>query len=200
MNFKLKTAAIGGLFVLLPFGASYADDSGFYMGGGLGQAGIEIDLPTGDPSIPAFDEDDTAWKIFGGYKFDLLPVLDLGVEGGYVDFGGPTLDIVAPGVDAAIGVDATGIDIFGVAGFDIGPLGVFGKLGYVFWDAESFLTDFNDPTNNETGSDDGNDLAYGIGASIGLGSLEVRGEYEVFDLEDTENVAMWSIGLVYYFN
>jgi outer membrane immunogenic protein len=200
MNSKLKTAIFGGLLALLPFGASYADDGGFYLGGSLGQAGVELDLGGGTPGIPAFDEDDTAWKLFGGYKFDLLPVLKLSVEGGYVDLGGPSLDVTAPGVDASLGVDTTAFDIFGVAGFDLGPVGVFGKLGYVFWDADLTLVDRLDPSNNESFSEDGSDLAYGIGASIGLGSLEVRGEYELFDLEDSEDVSMWSVGLVWYFN
>jgi opacity protein-like surface antigen len=200
MTSKLRTAVFGGLLALLPFGASFADDSGFYIGGGLGQAGVELDI-SDDPGIPAFDEDDTAWKLFAGYKFDLLPVIDLGVEGSYRNLGGPSLDINEPGlIDASFAVDTTSLDIFGVAGFDIGPLGIFGKLGYVFWDAEATVVDRLDPSNNDSFSDDGNDLAYGIGASIGLGSLEIRGEYEVLDIEDTDNVAMWSIGLAYYFN
>ena len=147
-----------------------------------------------------FDEDDTAWKIFGGYKFDLLPVFDLGVEGGYVNLGGPSLDVMVPGVDASFGVDTTVFDIFGVANFDIGPVGIFGKVGYAFWDAELTLTDRLDPANNDSASEDGSDIAYGVGASLGLGSLEVRAEYEIFDIEDADDVAMWSIGLVYFFN
>ena len=184
---KLMKTGVCCLLALAPFGASHADDSGFYLGGSLGQAGIEVDF-AGVPGVPAFDENDTAYKIFAGYNFTLLPVINLGVEGGYVDFGGPKIDIVEPdfGIDASVGVD--------------GPLGVFGKLGYIFWDAEASLTDRNNPANNLSDDDSGSDLAYGVGARLNLGSLEVRGEYEYFDIEDAESVGMWSIGLAYYFN
>jgi len=34
---------------------------------------------------------------------------------------------------------------------------------------------------------------------FGVGSLEVRGEYEIYDIEDSEDVAMLSVGLVWRF-
>ena len=69
-------------------------DDGFYIGVAAGGATFEADLSTsGIPSLPSeIDEDDTALKIFGGYNWE-LPVVTLGVEAAYADFGEPDIDI-----------------------------------------------------------------------------------------------------------
>jgi hypothetical protein len=92
-----------------------------------------------------------------------------------------------------VGLDVTGWDIFGVAGVDIGPVGVFAKAGMISWDLDAFVDGV------EEGSDDGSDPAYGVGAKFNLGSLEIRGEYEYFDLESTDDVYMLSAGFVFHF-
>ena len=161
-------------------------DSGFYLGGSVGTAVVEID--TGTPVNPViFDEDDFAWKAFAGYNFD-LPIIDLGIEAGYVNLGSPSADI--GGIQFA--VDTDGFEAFGLLGVNLGPVGVFAKAGVIAWDAE-FTVD------GVTGTDDGTDPAYGIGAKIGLGSLAFRLEFELFDIEDTEDVAMISAGVVWTF-
>ena len=186
---KRQASGAGAILLvaaLLLMSAESKADSGFYIGGSVGTAGVEID--TGDPVNPViFDEDDFAWKAFGGYNFD-LPILNLGIEGGYVDFGGPSADIGG----ILFEVDADGFDAFGVIGVDLGPIGVFAKAGVIAWDAEVSIDGI-------TGTDDGTDPAYGIGAKIGLGSLAFRLEYELFDIEDTEDVAMISAGIVWTF-
>lgn len=161
-------------------------DSGFYLGGSVGQAGVEVQDTSGIQPV-SFDENDFAWKAFGGYKFD-LPVVNLGVEGGYVNLGSPSGDLL--GVPVVIETD--GIDVFGVLGFDLGPLGVFAKYGMISWDAEFTVDGLSD-------AQDGSDPAYGLGATIGLGSIDIRAEYEVFDIEDSEDVSMISVGLVWTF-
>ena len=180
---KWLRSAMGGCAIFLLVPLANAAETGFYVGGGIGSAGIEFD----DPVLPEdFDESDFGWKVFGGFNFDLA--FDLGVEVGYVDLGEPAANIGAVSVE----LDPTGFDVFGVAGFDLGPVNVFGKLGYIFWDADIDVgtIDF---------SDDGNDLAYGVGVRIGLDSLEIRGEYESFDISDIDTVDMLSASIVYYF-
>ena len=184
---KTQTALLLAAFAFAPLAANA--DSGFYIGGALGGATIEADF--GDTGIPGFpediDEDDTAYKVFAGYKFD-LPVLDLGIEAGYVDFGAPEIDVLAEEVD----LEPTGINLWGIAGIEAGPVDLFAKLGYISWDIEASVQ-------GQSVSDDGSDLGYGVGLSFGLGSLSVRGEYEVYDVEDAD-VSMLSLGLVYQFN
>jgi outer membrane immunogenic protein len=189
LNEKRQASGAGAILLvaaLLLMSAESRADSGFYVGGSVGSAGVEID--TGDPNIPAnFDEDDFAWKAFAGYNFD-LPVLNLGIEGGYVNLGQPSADLGGVLVE----VETTGFDVFGVLGFDLGPVGIFGKVGAISWDADFSIDGLS-------GSDDGTDPAYGIGAKFGLGSLAFRLEYELFDIEDAEDVAMISAGLVWTF-
>lgn len=184
---RYSLAALLAAFALAPQAASA--DSGFYIGGSLGGATIEADF--GDTGIPGFpsdiDEDDTAYKVFAGYKFD-LPVLDLGVEAGYVDFGAPDFDVQSERVE----LEPTGINLWGIAGIEAGPVDLFAKLGYISWDIEATVQ-------GQNLSDDGSDLGYGLGLSFGLGSLSVRGEYEVYDVEDAD-VSMLSVGVVYQFD
>lgn len=164
-------------------------DSGFYIGGGVGGATLEADF--GDTGIPGFpsdlDEDDTAIKLFAGYTFD-LPTIDLAVEAGYVDLGEPDIDVL--GVDVKL--NPTGINLWGIAAVETGPVDLFAKLGYIAWDVDISAQGASDAI-------DGSDLAYGLGLSFGLGAIKVRGEYEVYDLEDAD-VSMISLGLVYQFD
>ncbi len=158
-----------------------------YLGASVGQSGVELDA--GDPVQPlVFDEEDFAWKAYGGFSFDLA-VLNLGIEAGYVDLGGPSADVLGSQVE----VDADGFDAFAVLGVDLGPLGVFAKAGMIAWDASVTVDGF------DAGSDDGTDPAYGVGARIGLGSLDLRVEYEMFDIEDADDITLLSAGLVWRF-
>ena len=161
--------------------------AGGYIGGSVGQSYIEIN--TGTPIVPEeFDENDFGWKLLAGYEFEFA-VISLGLEASYVDFGAPSGDVLGSQIE----VDANGFAGFGTVGFNLGPVGVFGKFGVISWDASISVDGFN------TGSDDGTDPAYGIGAKFGLGPVDIRAEYEIYDIEDSEDVAMLSVGLVWRF-
>lgn len=178
-----------GVLVLAaaPFATASAD-SGFYLGGSVGNSTVEANVS--DPSLPqdfSFDESDFAYKVFGGFGAD-LPVLRLGVEGGYVDLGAPSGDVLGESIE----LDTTGISVFGVVGIDLGLIDVFGKVGLISWDVDVSAA-------GESFSDDGSDAAYGVGLGFSLGSVEVRGEYEIFDISDVDDVTMLSVGLVWTF-
>jgi hypothetical protein len=176
-----------GLAAMAPI-TVYAD-SGFYAGGSLGSATISAEIPDEDlGEVFEFDENDFAWKAFAGYNFD-LPVLNLGIEGGYVDLGSPSTQLLG----VPVSLDVTGWDVFGVAGIDLGPIGVFAKAGLITWDAEATVDGIAED------GDDGSDPAYGVGAKFNLGSLEIRGEYEYFDLESADDVYLLSAGFVFHF-
>jgi len=181
-------ATLAPVMLLLPYAAAEAD-SGFFLGGSVGDAMVEASIS--DVSLPtdfSFDESDLGWKLFGGYTFDLLPLIDLGVEASYHSFGGPSANFNGTTLE----VDTTGFSAFGVAGIGIGPIEVFGKAGVLSWDADLNAL-------GETFSDDGSDAAYGLGVRFGLGSLEVRGEYEVFDVSEIDDLTMWSVGVAWIF-
>jgi hypothetical protein len=134
-------------------------DSGFYIGAGVGDASVkEAD----------FDASDSAYKIFGGYNIGFIPLVDFAVEASYVDFGNPSTD--------AGNVEVSGLNAYGLAGLSFGPFGVFAKAGVLSWDSDATFGTL-------TESDSGTDSAYGIGARFAIGSLSVRAEYEVYDLD-----------------
>lgn len=163
-------------------------DSGPYIGASIGNTTLEATFQ--DPTLGnfQFDESDFSWKIYGGFNFD-LPSINLAVEGGYRNLGGPSATIAAQ----SFGIDLSAFDLYGVAGFELGPVTVFGKLDMISWDADLTLAGF------DAGSESDQDTAYGFGASVGLGSFQLRGEYEVFDVSDTDDVYMLSAGFVYTF-
>ena len=165
-------------------------DSGPFIGASIGNATASADFQ--DPVDPGFadinfDDSDFAWKVHGGFAFD-LPLIDLGVELAYFDLGSPTMDVL----DESLGIDVTALAAYGLAGINIGPVGVFLKAGYAQWDAKLSLADLS-------ASEDGSDPAYGAGLRFTLGSVEIRGEYEVIDVEDVNDVYMASVGLVWRF-
>ena len=164
---KKLLALICGVTVLSISGfASAGQESGFYLGGSLGSANINV---SSDPID--FDDDDMGYKIFAGYNFGIIPLIDLGVEGSYVDFGDASS---VEFLNQDIGITAW--DLFGVGAVNLGPIGVFGKVGQVWWDSKSSILD-------GLLDDSGNDMAYGIGLRFQVGSLAFRAEYERFDVK-----------------
>lgn len=159
-------------------------DSGLYLGASVGQAQLDFDDELADIGDVDFDDDDTGYKIFGGYNLGLIPLVDLAVEGAYVDFG-KFSGTLGPLSNADFEVDGwTGA---GLAGFTLGPVGLFAKAGFISWDG-----DF------DGGSDDGTDPFYGLGARFNLFSFQVRAEYERYDL-DNFDIDYFSVGAAYTF-
>ena len=175
MDFKkvrIYLICLSGLLMAAPVAVFAGADSGFYIGAGAGDAGVDV-------SGTDFDESDTAYKVFGGYNIGFIPLVDFAVEVSYVDFGAPSA--------GSQEVEVTGLNAFGLAGLSFGPFGVFAKAGMIDWDADS-----------SGGSDSGTDPAYGLGARFSIGSIAVRAEYEVYDLENAD-VEMISVSGVFTF-
>ena len=113
-----------------------------------------------------FDGNDTALKIFGGYRFND----NFAIEAFYTDFGEPD--------DWPLSIEASA---FGASVVGIIPVAqqfeLFGKIGLAAWDA-----DFIDPFG--TYSDDGSDLTYGIGGAFIINQqASIRVEWEFYDIE-----------------
>jgi len=177
---KTTTCAVLAATVLLA-GNAYADD-GFSIGASLGYANIE-----NDDSAFDFDANDTGYKLIASYSFANY----LGIEGGFVDFGEPSDDVLGiPGK-----IDAQGWTLYGVGRLPLSDsVELFGKAGVISWEADSIVD------GALVGADDGDDLALGFGASWNTnGSLGLRAEYEWFDIPDADNVWMASIGFVLRF-
>jgi len=174
------------MLALMPLAA--AAEGGFYIGGSAGGANTQADLNdvslSGLPS--SVDEDDTGTKFFGGYTFE-LPNVDIAIEAGYVDFGEPDIDVL--GNDLLL--DTSGINVWGIASFDAGPINIFGKLGLINWEVDAEYL-------GASSSVDGTDLGYGIGASYDFNPVQIRAEFELYNAGDTD-LSMLSLGVVYKF-
>jgi outer membrane immunogenic protein len=199
LSIEKGRVSVTGVMVLvavacLLFSTQSRADSGFYIGGSVGQAGIELN--DGDPVDPIeFDEDDFSYKLFAGYNWQ-FSLVSLGVEAGYVNFGQPGADIPGLGV---LEVETTGLNAFGVLGVQLGPIGVFGKYGMMSWDAEATFDGLSDPD----GSLDGDEPMYGVGAKFAVGKVDIRVEYEAIDLDadgvSESDLNMVSVGLSWTF-
>jgi len=157
-------------------------DEGLSLGASYGYAKID-DSADGI----SFDSDDSGYKLFGNYTFNN----GFGIEGGYIDFGKPSDTILGQ----TVSIDAAGWTLYGVGNLGLSEsFDLFAKAGVVSWEADSLLNGMRVDT------DDGEDLALGIGARFGAGSaLGLRAEFEWFDLDDADAVWMASVGFEFRF-
>ena len=164
-------------------------ESGFYLGSGVGVSSVQADVaPLEELDLLDFDETDLAWKVFAGYNLD-VPFVDVAVEGGYVNLGAPSAEIL----DTNISLDTTGWNAFAVGAVDVGPIALFGKVGVVAWDVELSGEGIS------AGSDDGTDLAFGLGARFGLGPIQLRGEAEFFQIDVIDDSYLLTASLIWQF-
>ena len=154
-----------------------AADNGIYLGASVGQSGLEIDDFDYDASA-------TGYKLIAGWRF-----LDwLAVEGNYVDFGSGDDRIAGTKIET----EADGFSLSAVGFLPIGPVDLFARVGAVDWSADISSPGFG------SGSDDGTDLTYGVGAQFRVWSLSIRAEYEMFDVSDAD-LDMISVGVTWTF-
>jgi hypothetical protein len=157
-------------------GTASAADNGFYIGGSLGQANVDI-----DSANVRVDGDDTGFKAIAGFR----PLDSLGVEVNYVDFG----DVEDEGYRA----EGDALSAYVVGFLPLGPVDLFGKAGLVNSDT-SVRGSVGDAFES-----DGTDFSYGAGVQFRLLSLSARVEYEVYDVDDVDDLNMISVGLTYTF-
>ncbi len=147
----------------------------YYFGGTIG-ASEGSSYCSGETNC---EDTDTAWKIFGGYKF----TDKLSAEGAYMNLG----DIHKNGDNS---------DVSAFAAYGVGTLpvteqfDVFAKAGALRWNSD-----------NTTGDKSGFSASYGVGAKMHINeTTKLRAEWEkVLDVEtsDTEStdINMLSVGI-----
>jgi len=174
-----KTKLIGAILLTLGMTGTALAQNGFYAGASIGQATIDA-----CDGVTSCDDEDTSWKIFGGWE--LNP--NIAFEAAYVDFGEVSGSIGGSAVSAEV-------DGWSLAAKGMLPLneqfGVFGKLGMIKWDVEG--------GGAASGiDDDGTDLMYGIGAQyMFTDQFGIVGEWEWYDMDD--DVDLFSIGALIKF-
>ena len=165
---------------LLATGPALAQGGTGYVGGNLGYYRFDHeDFPS---SSGEFKDERGSWKIVGGARTGGV----LGIEGGFVDFGGLEDD------DARF--ESEGVLLAGVFELPVSDdFAPYAKLGQLFWDTES-----RSPIGRA--DNDGSDTFYGVGLRLGASpNVDVRLEYERFEI-DNADVDMASLGLNFLFN
>lgn len=182
----------------LSCGTAFAQDDnpqGFYVGGGFGQFNIGIDdVDQTDNAISKIDDDDHAWRIFGGYRINQYFAAELN----YVDFGdnSGSTGSDAAGSSGNYTADLAGFQpaIYGI--FPLGPVELYGKLGYYFYDVDLSLNLDNVSQDNFSADTSEEALSYGFGVGVTFFErLNAKLEYEKIDTDIIDDLdAIWLTG------
>lgn len=156
--------------------------SGPYAGVGVGALDLEID----EDGI-VFSGDDTAFKLFGGYRFNPYFIL----EATYLDGGAPSDTVLGQEIE----IETSGLSVHAIGSI---PLrrgwSLFGKLGLTKWEIEAKNVTFG-----AFAEDDGTDLSYGGGAMYDFSfPLRLRAELESINIEDVD-VTLFTVSAAWRF-
>lgn len=178
-----RSTLVAALFALGVTPAFADNESGLYLGAGVGQFNVEIDdIDSTDELEEQFDSDDTVYKLFAGWRF--MPYFAIELD--YIDLGKPE-DTVE---DQRVKTEISGIAPYLIGTLPVGPVEFFAKVGYYFYDIEIQGLDV-------ASLDDSNeDLAYGGGIGLTLFEhLHARLEYEIIDVSELDTSdAIWLSG------
>jgi hypothetical protein len=151
---------------------------GFYIGGAIGDATVELE---DDQTGATFDADDTGYKIIVGYR-----IIDwVAVEVNYSDYGNPVDTLF--GVDLEASYDAISVSALGM--LPLGKFDLFGRLGVSRVDATIRAVRFN-----VSDSDESTEPMFGFGAQFRPNpNLAIRLEAEgvLLDINNDEDNDFW---------
>lgn len=192
---------------------AFAAEPGWYAGASVGEAQADVDVQS--PGAVALsngftglslnkDEDDTAYKIFGGYQFSDYFAL----EGGYFDLGDYRYNVNAltPGATwtGRAKVRGLNLDLVGIL-----PMGerfsAFGRVGAVYAENKNTYRGYGAATVASFGDDDNDSThKYGVGLQYRINdNMSARLEAERYEIEDAffdrDRIDVYSLGLVYRF-
>lgn len=185
-------AVAGGSSLFADRSGHGASTSSFYGGASVGKSYMDnCSIPDSSDNDYAStcehgadsEDDEMAWKIFGGYKF----TPNFGVEGAYTDMG--TYSSTTKTSRTAIyHADATAFSVAGIASAPVADnFELFGKLGMARWERESQ----KDTSDSNTTIDEGTDLLIGAGAQFNVTeNIGIRGEVEHYDDLDVNIVTI----------
>src|SRR3954469_22654965 len=213
-NMKLVRAvgALGLAGIAAASASAIAADDGWYLGAGIGQSleknhhdRITSELLGSGFTTNSISDDskDTAWKFFGGHKFNK----NFAVEGSYFDHGefGFTAQTTPPGsLTGRIKLQGVGVDAVGILPLSK-EFSAFAKLGLQYHKAEDTFAGTGAVTvNNTNPSKSGGGYKAGLGVQYDFPpSLGLRGEWENYRVNDAVgtkgNINTLMVGLVYMF-
>jgi OOP family OmpA-OmpF porin len=185
-----------GLVLLAASSSALAMDPalhGFYVGGAIGNA--QVELEDADSDID-FKGDDTGYKLFAGWR-----IIDwVAVEAAYTHYGEPR--------DRVLGIEfESEFESFSLSALGMLPLNqwdLFARAGVASWEGTIRAVDF--PV---SASEDNVDPLFGFGAQLRTGNLAVRAEFDALllgfdddgddDADGDDWAQMLSLGVSYKF-
>jgi OmpA-OmpF porin, OOP family len=197
-----KTLLLASLLLASGLAAAQTTNhTGFYVGGGVGGAWVDMGNVAGDIANMARsagatnvtsdeDEGDTVFKLFAGYKFNK----NFAIEGGYADLGKYTASASASsvGVSGNINGDVKAYAIF-IDAVGFLPAGsnedfsVFGKAGLAYTKTKANVSAFASATGIGSASASASDSDSEVVPKLGLGAqyyitknVALRGEYDIY--------------------
>ena len=169
--------------------AAQADEeSGFYAGAGVGVFDVRIDdFDDIDETIDDYDSDDTAWKVFGGWRMTKY----FAAEVAYVNLGSPDDEILP---DLTLTTETDGFAPYLVGTLPIGDwFELFAKAGYYWYETE---VQIDTPIGSASESESDSTFTWTAGMGINFFEhINVRLEYEQFDIDQVDDAeALWLTG------
>lgn len=171
------------------------NDEGLYLGAAFGQFNVNVDdIDDTDEAISKIDDDDRAWRIFAGWRLNPYFAFELN----YVDFGenSGSTSSSASGSSGDYSVDLAGFQpaVYGIV--PVGPVELFAKVGYYFYDVD-LRFDF-DSLDSENFRSDTSEEALSYGGGVGMTLFErlnAKLEYEKIDTDVIDDLdAIWLSG------
>ena len=203
--------------VLATSGAA-ADDNVWYVGlGGLGRVTVDRNVSDfDDDSITSgrVDDDDSGWKLFGGYRFNK----HCSVELGYADLNSDPDDETtfvgqSSGLGSAYAAGAVSVDIddpnvyylaaVGRLPMPLGPapyddrLALVAKAGVMAWQATETTID---SSGSDDKDEDGTDVMFGLGIEYKWpNGIAIRSDWEFYRGVVDEDYELNTVALTYDF-
>jgi outer membrane immunogenic protein len=193
----MKSGIAAAVLFALCAGSAYAqspeNDEGLYLGAGWGAYDVQIDdADDTDEAIQRIDDDDNAWRLFAGWRLNPYFSFELA----YIDFGEPGDQFEGEGTSGDYSLDLSGFQPAVYAGYPIGPVELFGKVGYYFYDVE-LRVDLDDLSDEVFESDTSEEaFSYGFGAGVTFfDRLHAKLEYEKIDTDLIDDLdSIWLTG------
>lgn len=182
-------AAIAALSFAAGASAQDSDDSGLYLGGGVGEFNVDIDDVDDVPeTIDDYKSDDTAWKALVGWRMNK----NVAFEAAYVNLGSPD-DTIAP--DTTLEVETDGFAPYIVGTLPFAAFELFAKAGYLIYDTEARVTS---PLGSVVVEDSGDEFTWSAGLGLTVfDTFNLRLEYEMFDVQQVDDAnALWLTGAI----
>ena len=201
---RLLTGTLAGLTLCLTAATAARADtdsgptSGLYAGAAWGRFDLKIDdlddVGTAINSITHSSDD--AWKISLGWRFSPY----LAIEGDYVDLGNPHDSFQGSGADGNYRLHLTGFAPFVVGTLPAGPIELFAKAGYLFYDSD-LKVNFNQPGSQVIESSHSrSDFIFGGGLGVTFfHHLNVNAEYDVVRVQNARDSDVLWLGAAWRF-